>query len=56
MQNDECRMMNDEWAVGNRRWGTGGLSPEISCTAQNASILERRLAVGFALAMTLKAD
>jgi hypothetical protein len=31
-------------------------SQEISCTAQNANILERRLAVGFALAMTLKAD
>jgi hypothetical protein len=31
-------------------------NPEISCTAQNASILERRLAVGFALSMTLKAD
>jgi hypothetical protein len=35
------------------------LGPEeqgISCTAQNANILERRLAVGLALAMTLKAD
>ena len=32
------------------------LRPEISCTAQNADSPERRLAVGFALAMTLKAD
>jgi hypothetical protein len=31
-------------------------NPEVSCTAQNAGILERRLAAGFALAMTVKAD
>jgi hypothetical protein len=35
---------------------TQAASPDISCSAQNASILERRLAVGFAFAMTLKAD
>jgi len=31
-------------------------SPHISCSARNANILERRLAAGFAVAMTLEAD
>jgi len=31
-------------------------TPDISCSARNANILERRLAVGFVVAMTLKAD
>jgi hypothetical protein len=39
-----------------RRHKNSTTSPEISCTAQNANILERRLPVGFALAMTMKAD
>jgi hypothetical protein len=31
-------------------------TPDVSCSARNTNILERRLAVGFAVAMTLKAD
>jgi hypothetical protein len=33
-----------------------GRLAHISCSARNANILERRLAVGFAVVMTLKAD
>jgi hypothetical protein len=37
-------------------WRVSTISPDISCSARKADSLERRLAVGFALAMTLKAD
>jgi hypothetical protein len=32
------------------------VSPDISCTGQNADSLERRLAVGFTVVLTRKAD
>jgi hypothetical protein len=35
---------------------TPPLNPDISCYARNANSLERRLAVGFTVTMTLKAD
>jgi hypothetical protein len=41
------------WLVGYNYFAA---NREISCAAQNANILERRLAVGIALAKTLKAD
>jgi hypothetical protein len=39
-----------------RRGNGGQAGPDISCTGQNADSLERRLAVGFTVVMTRKAD
>jgi hypothetical protein len=39
-----------------RRVEESSTKPDISCSAQNANSPERRLAVGFVVAMMLKAD